>query len=141
MIGFLSILNVFSEYHDLKTIDLKVIFIQRFNILTLDFNLINKFIIYRFNQQVLFLLKQILQIFWQNFLISLIMLFKKLLKITAFYIDFRLIITLILVEFVSPLYSQLLLQSSIINRPFNRLIEQKHIIVSFLELFVNLNFS
>lgn len=47
MAGFLGVLNAFL--HDQKIVNLKILFTQRFDFQTTDHNIINKYIIYKFN--------------------------------------------------------------------------------------------
>lgn len=48
MADFSYILNILL--HNANTANLKFFFIQRFNIKIIDYNLINKFVLYKFNQ-------------------------------------------------------------------------------------------
>lgn len=50
MTGALSISSIFIKSHNSKITNLKTLFAQGFNIKTVDYNLINKFVIYRLNQ-------------------------------------------------------------------------------------------
>ena len=50
MAGVSSVSSVLSKSRDPKNIDLKTLFVQGFNIETADHDLINKFVIHRFNQ-------------------------------------------------------------------------------------------
>lgn len=49
MASLLSDLNVLSESHNSKTVDLKALSTQKFNIQIANNDLINQFVVYRFN--------------------------------------------------------------------------------------------
>lgn len=52
MTGLLSVLSIISKLHDSETVNLKALFAQRFNVEITDHDLINKFVLHRFNQYV-----------------------------------------------------------------------------------------